>query len=92
VPTTLVTGGAAPGWDMNPLLSAHTISLLGRLGVTIEESAGSADGSRVIARDWVADPTSWQIPGKEIFEVGAKVKGGRLYNATQSGFWTGTKI
>jgi hypothetical protein len=46
----------------------------------------------VVAHDWVADDSQWTVPGKEVIEVGAKVKGGRLYNATQSGFWAGTRI
>lgn len=91
-PTTVVTGGRPPGWDMNPLLAAHTVGLLERAGVAFVDAIGEGSGMIVVASDWVADESSWVVPGKDVVEVGAKAKGGRLYNATQSGFWTGTRI
>lgn len=90
--TTVVTGGKDPGWDMNPLLAAHTVGLLEKAGVSFVDASEGQGDIVVVASDWVADDTPWVVPGKEVLEVGAKVKGGRLYNATQSGFWTGTRI
>ena len=90
--TTLVTGGRDLGWDMNPILAAHTAGLLEKAGVVFVDEIGDEAENIVVASDWVADDTSWTLPGKDVVEVGAKVKGGRLYNATQSGFWTGTRI
>lgn len=91
-PTVVVTGGKSAGWDMNPILAAHTIGLLQRAGVTFVDADPGGSASRVLAHDWVADERPVEIPGKEVIEVGAKVKGGRLYQATQSGFWSGTRI
>lgn len=90
--TTVVTNGKAVGWDMNPILAAHTTSLLERMGVAFSEADLPSNAQRVIAPQWVADDAHWDLPGKEVVEVGAKVKGGRLYQATQSGFWAGTRI
>ena len=91
-PTTVVTGGRPAGFDMNPILAAHTVGLLERAGVTFVEEEPAMSGNRIVAHQWIADETVWSVPGKEMLEVGAKVKGGRLYQATQSGFWTGTRI
>lgn len=91
-PTVVVTGGMAAGYDMNPLLAAHTVSLLEKIGVRFVAAEGDATGTRLFAPDWVPDVSTWDLPGKDVFAVGAKLKGGRLYNATQSGFWTGTRI
>lgn len=91
-PTVVVTGGKAAGWDMNPILAAHTVGLLERAGVTFVDADPGGSMARVLAHDWVADERAVEIPGKEVIEVGAKIKGGRLYQATQSGFWSGTRI
>jgi 2,4-dienoyl-CoA reductase (NADPH2) len=91
-PTVVVTGGASAGYDMNPLLAAHTVSLLEKAGVRFVEVEESQVGTRLFAPDWVPDESEWLVPGKDVLTVGAKLKGGRLFNATQSGFWTGTKI
>lgn len=90
--TVVVTGGAEPGYDMNPLLAAHTVSLLERAGVTFADTDGSGEGVRLLAPDWVADESAVGVEGKEIIEVGGRLKAGRLFTATQSGFWAGTKI
>ncbi|GAA2228106.1 NADH:flavin oxidoreductase [Herbiconiux moechotypicola] len=101
---TVVTGERAAGYDMNPILAAHTVQLLERAGVRIVADAGAAaveaSTTTLWAPDWVADPEpvaglEWLagLPGSvEVVEVGARVKGGRLYQATQSGFWAGTRI
>jgi 2,4-dienoyl-CoA reductase-like NADH-dependent reductase (Old Yellow Enzyme family) len=91
-PTVVVTGGDEPGYDMNPLLAAHTVALLRKAGVEFAEADGSADGVRLLAPDWVPDESVVEVTGKDLLEVGSRVKGGRLYAATQSGFWTGTEI
>lgn len=91
-PTLVVTGGAQPGYDMNPLLAAHTVALLEKAGVRFVETDDGPESTRLLAPDWVPDETAWELTGKDVFPVGAKLKGGRLFNATQSGFWTGTKL
>ena len=91
-PTVVVTGGAQLGYDMNPLLAAHTVGLLEKAGVRFAEVEDGLAGTRLFAPDWVPDESEWSLEGKDVFTVGAKLKGGRLYTATQSGFWTGTKL
>lgn len=91
-PTVVVTGGAQLGYDMNPLLAAHTVGLLEKAGVRFAEIEDGIAGTRLFAPDWVPDESEWNLEGKDVFTVGAKLKGGRLYTATQSGFWTGTKL
>jgi 2,4-dienoyl-CoA reductase (NADPH2) len=92
LPTTVVTGGARPGYDMNPILAEHTVELLEEAGVRFAQTEGEAEGTRLHAPDWVADDTLQEFVGKDVIAVGAKVKGGRIYDATQSGFWAGTRI
>lgn len=90
--TTVVTYGKAPGYDMNPLLSAHTVNLLSGMGVVFANE-DLAEGSRLWAPDWVADESSWSLPeGPRVTSAGGRAKGGRLFQATQSGFWTGTRL
>ncbi|WP_294563913.1 FAD-dependent oxidoreductase, partial [uncultured Arthrobacter sp.] len=91
-PTVVVTGGRPAGYDMNPLLAAHTVALLEQAGVRFVEEDETSSATRLSAPDWVPDRGAWDLPGKEVLTVGAKLKGGRLYNATQSGFWAGTRI
>lgn len=91
-PTTVVTGGEPIGFDMNPILATHITGLLTKAGVQFVEGEPDSIGNRIVANQWLPDETEWSLEGKEVLEVGAKVKGGRLYQATQSGFWTGTRI
>lgn len=89
----LVTGGEEPGYDMNPLLSAHTVAILERLGVTFAVDEEGTTGTRIWAPDWTADHTTWSAPASaRVSMAGARAKGGRLFQATQSGFWVGTRI
>lgn len=90
--TVVVTGGAEPGYDMNPLLAAHTVALLERAGVTFSQTDGAGHGIRLLAPDWVPDESAVAVEGKHLVEVGGRLKAGRLFTATQSGFWAGTKI
>jgi dimethylglycine catabolism A len=88
---TIVTGGDALGYDMNPILAAHTVGILERAGVTVREEM--ADGDIVVdAADSVGGGEPWDLPATDVRCVGTMVSGGRLYEATQSGFWTGARI
>lgn len=91
--TTIATGGLALGYDMNPILAAHTEGILQRLGVHVQEDVGPTEGILLFAPDWRADPTEFPTPqGVEAIVVGGRASGGRLYEATQSGFWAGARI
>jgi len=88
---TVATDGRAPGYDMNPILAGHTVQLLAKAGVTFADHASGGD-VLLWAPDWVADETEATLPGVEVVTVGARAIGGRLYQATQTGFWAGTRV
>ncbi len=89
----VVTGGAEPGYDINPILAGHTLGLLREMGVEIVDDEPDVEATRVHSPEWVADGTAWEpLPNTELREAGARANGGRLYHATQSGFWVGTRI
>lgn len=91
--TQLVTGGRDLGYDMNPILAAHTTSILEKLGVSIVAEAGAHGDVELWAGDWTADDDDLGLPNSvEVVTIGGRAKGGRLYQATQSGFWAGTRI
>lgn len=92
VQVSVALGGKPAGYDMNPILAGHTRQLLDAVGVRFVEGADGLDGERIYAHDWIADPTPWDIVDKDVLEVGARAAGGRLYTATQSGFWAATRI
>lgn len=87
----LATGGREPGYNMNPLLAEHTRSLLERLGVETADEAPQADVV-IHSPDWLAASETLPSPEGRELVVGARARGGRLYDATQSGFWTGSRI
>jgi hypothetical protein len=89
---TVVTGGKAAGYDMNPILAAHTIQLLQRADVTFADSLQENGDVVLWAPDWVADESEASIPGIDLISVGARAVGGRLYQATQTGFWAGSRV
>jgi dimethylglycine catabolism A len=51
------------------------------------------DGHRRLGRARVAsDVLTDQIDGDRVKVVGTRMRGGRMYEATQSGFWTAAQI
>lgn len=89
----VVTGSVSPGYDVNPILASHTVRLLTELGVEFVEVEPKVEATRVYSPEWVADSTEWAADTKaKVTNVGARANGGRLYHATQSGFWVGTRI
>jgi 2,4-dienoyl-CoA reductase (NADPH2) len=92
--TTVVTEGRDPGYDMNPLLAAHTVDILGNMGVQFTDSDTNQEAVRLWSPDWIAAEVPAQLSpfAKNELSVGARIKGGRLFEATQSGFWAGSRI
>ena len=45
--------------------------------------AGRRDSSDVLGE---------QVDGDRVLEVGTRLRGGRMYEATQSGFWTAARV
>ncbi len=89
----VVTGGVEPGHDVNPILAGHTVRLLTDMGVQFVDQAPEVDATLVYSPAWVADASDWKLTSKAtVTHVGARARGGRLYHATQSGFWAGTRI
>lgn len=88
----VVTGEHEPGYDMNPILAAHTVKLLRALGVTFATAVPDDSSVRIWATPWVADDVPAPELACEVIEVGARSVGGRLYQATQTGFWAGSRI
>lgn len=91
--TTVVHGDAEPGHDMNPLLADHTRQILDKMGVLFANEDPANAPVRLFAGDNVAvDGAVRRDHGGRWLSVGARVTGGRLYQATQSGFWAGCGI
>lgn len=89
----VVTGSMAPGHDLNPILASHTVNLLSDMGVEFVEAEPQVEATRVHSPEWGSDPNEWTpISNVKITNAGARANGGRLYHATQSGFWVGTRI
>jgi 2,4-dienoyl-CoA reductase (NADPH2) len=88
--TTLVTGGADLGAEVNPILAGHLGAFIERNGGTISEK--STGGAKVVlnASHRVPDSRTWAVPGAH--EVGGRAGRSPIYDAVQSGFWTGTQI
>ncbi|MBA2513277.1 MAG: NAD-binding protein [Solirubrobacterales bacterium] len=95
-PTTIVTGGEPLGADMNPLLAGQVEAYVRERGVQIADSPGAAGtpGSATLWAPARLDPDPAQAPGDGLstFDVGTRARPGRLYEATQSGFWTAARL
>jgi 2,4-dienoyl-CoA reductase (NADPH2) len=92
---TLVTGGEPLGADMNPLLAGQTESYARGLGAEIvDELPADAAGLPAL---WAParlepDATPSVTHGVPVVDVGTRARPGRLYEATQSGFWTAARL
>ena len=91
---TLVTGGEPLGADMNPLLAAKIEAYLAERGVTVVDSHDAPAGAAALwapARE-VAPPLAEPPDGIPVIAVGTRARPGRLYEATQSAFWTASRL
>jgi NADPH-dependent 2,4-dienoyl-CoA reductase/sulfur reductase-like enzyme len=87
---TLVTNGADLGAEVNPILAGHLKSYIESNGGTIVDS--SSGGASVVLNASHRDPdtTTWAISGA--VDVGGRAGKMAIFDAVQSGFWTGTQL
>jgi 2,4-dienoyl-CoA reductase (NADPH2) len=86
--------GAVAG-DVNDLLAAHLAKELERGGVAVQ--LGGEQPHRSGALVWAAprEPDAqlaYHEDGTRVLAVGTRLRGGLLYAATQSGYWTGARV
>jgi len=82
------------GIEANPAMRTYLSSQLRAHGVPIKTEAGRpADDVLVWAEPRIAS-SDWGdlIDNNRVFSVGSRLRGGRLYEATQSGYWTGATV
>jgi 2,4-dienoyl-CoA reductase (NADPH2) len=72
----------------------HLAELLAQRGVTIRTGASDpGSGTVVWATPRIASSVlSDLVDDSRILQIGTRMRGGRMYEATQSGFWTAAHI
>jgi 2,4-dienoyl-CoA reductase (NADPH2) len=92
--TTLVSPVEGVGVDSNDMESGHLAGQLDALGVTVLTNTpdpGGPDIVRATART-ASDAVELAVDGERVRAVGSRLRGGRMYEATQSGFWAAAQI
>jgi 2,4-dienoyl-CoA reductase (NADPH2) len=91
---SLISPADEVGIDTNDMQRGHLIGLLKSLGVSV--STGSAmpvDGTVVMATARIASSTKAElVDDYRVQSIGTRARSGRMYEATQSGFWAAAKI
>ena len=82
------------GVDSNDMERGHLAELLVDRGVKIStEAQPPVSGTVVWAGKRVKSTIlSDRVDGERVLEIGTRTRGGRMYEATQSGFWTAARI
>ncbi|OOL31547.1 NADH oxidase [Rhodococcus rhodochrous] len=92
--TTLVSPSDDVGVDTNDMERGHLADLLAQHDVTIR--TGDSDpgpGTVVWATARVPSTVlATIVDGDRVQEIGTRMRGGRMYEATQSGFWAAAQI
>jgi 2,4-dienoyl-CoA reductase (NADPH2) len=91
---TLLSPADDVGVDTNDMERGHLAELLAAQGVKTSTGATPpTTGTVVWAGERVkSDVLADQVDGDRVLEVGTRMRGGRMYEATQSGFWTAARI
>jgi 2,4-dienoyl-CoA reductase (NADPH2) len=92
--TTLVSPAEGVGVDSNDMESGHLAGQLDALGVTVLTNTPDPGGPGVVratART-ASDVIELAVDGERVRAVGSRLRGGRMYEATQSGFWAAAQI
>jgi 2,4-dienoyl-CoA reductase-like NADH-dependent reductase (Old Yellow Enzyme family) len=91
---TLLSPADDLGVDTNDMQRGHLAELLAAQDVKTSTGAKPpATGTVVWAGKRVkSDVLADQVDGDRVLEVGTRMRGGRMYEATQSGFWTAARI
>jgi dimethylglycine catabolism A len=91
---TLLSPTDDVGVDTNDMQRGYLAELLAAQGVTTSTGAKPpTTGTVVWAGERVkSDVLADQVDEDRVLEVGTRMRGGRMYEATQSGFWTAARI
>ncbi|RTL69144.1 MAG: FAD-dependent oxidoreductase [Pseudonocardiaceae bacterium] len=92
--TTLVSPAEAVGVDTNDMQNGHLAGLLEERGVTVRTGVADPGGAATV-RATVREPSrvlAGDVDGERVREIGTRARGGRMYEATQSGFWAAAEI
>ncbi len=92
---TLLSPDQQVGADVNDLLASHLTDLLTTAGVKVSTSSdlNQARGTVIWAQARQADRQLEElIDDYHVIAVGTRLRGGQLYQATQSGYWTAARF
>lgn len=91
---SLVSPAEEVGIDTNDMQRGHLTGLLKEQGVSVRTSGAlPADGTVVMATARVASTAKTElVDDNRVQSIGTRARGGRMYEATQSGFWAASKI
>jgi 2,4-dienoyl-CoA reductase (NADPH2) len=91
---SLVSPAEEVGIDTNDMQRGHLTGLLKEQGVSVRTSGAlPADGTVVMATARVASTAKAElVDDNRVQSIGTRARGGRMYEATQSGFWAASKI
>lgn len=82
------------GIDTNDMQRGHLTALLQKLDVAIVTQAAIPASGQVIlatARKATTLHAAW-VDDYRVYSIGTRAQGGRMYEATQSGFWTAARL
>jgi dimethylglycine catabolism A len=92
--TTLISPVDGVGVDSNDMESGHLAGQFEELGgvvVTNSPDPGGAGVVRATGRNH-SDVLDHAVDGQHVRAIGSRARGGRMYEATQSGFWAAAEI
>lgn len=92
--TTLVSPADEIGVDSNDMQRGHLAGLLEEHGVTVRTGSPDPGGPQVVRATGRAASRAFEnaIDGGRVRAIGTRARGGRMYEATQSGFWAAAEI
>jgi 2,4-dienoyl-CoA reductase (NADPH2) len=91
---SLVSPADSVGIDTNDMQREHLAGLLKHLDVSINTAAKVPDDGYVVMATARAPSTVLEefVDDIRVHSIGTRSRGGRMYEATQSGFWAAAKI
>jgi 2,4-dienoyl-CoA reductase (NADPH2) len=91
---SLVSPAQDVGVDTNDMQRGHLTELLKAQGVSMKTSGVQpVDGTIVMATTRIASTVKSELVNDHsVQSIGTRAHGGRMYEATQSGFWAASKI
>ena len=91
---TLLSPADDVGVDTNDMERGHLAELLAAQDVKTSTGAKPPTTGTVVwaGKRVKSDALSDQVDGDRVLEIGTRTRGGRMYEATQSGFWTAAQI